>query len=189
MDSSSQKSWSDNPNAPQIPYSLYFAEKANFAGFLIGAIFYGTKIHMSAPPYSPGPFDCNLGVVIVLFFQCMSALFNPVNRAKGIKWGLVIHSAAMFTFVTVYTATGLDLQSISYIDNREFPGIDGVLSPGPLGYQFLIYSNVINVVPTLMFQFNNWLADGLLVSPVSNPISQVSNVVSSSSTVAVLSTP
>lgn len=72
----------------------------------------------------------------------------------------------MFSFVTIYTATGLDLQSISYIDNRDFPGIDGVLSPGPLGYQFLIYSNAINVVPTLMFQFNNWLADGLLVRPV-----------------------
>lgn len=104
----------------------------------------------------------------------MSALFNPVNRAKGIKWALVAHTIAMFSFVTVYTATGLDLQSISYIDNREFPGIDGVLSPGPLGYQFLIYSNIINVVPTLMFQFNNWLADGLLVNPISNSIAQVS---------------
>lgn len=128
----------------------------------------------------------NLGVVIVLFFQCMGALFSPVNRAKGIKWGLVVHSAAMFLFVTVYTATGLDLQSISYINNREFPGIDGVLSPGPLGYQFLIYSNVINVIPTLMFQFNNWLADGLLVSHVSNSIAHVSNVCSPSSTVAML---
>jgi len=77
--------------------------------------------------------------------------------------GLVAHTVAMFSFATVYTATGLDLQSISYIDNRDFPGIEGVLSPGPLGYEFLIYSNAINVVPTLMFQFNNWLADGLLL--------------------------
>ena len=36
--------WSTNPYAPQIPYWLYFAEKANFAGFLIGAIFYGTTV-------------------------------------------------------------------------------------------------------------------------------------------------
>ena len=34
--------WSGNPYAPQIPYWLYLAEKTNFAGFLIGAIFYGT---------------------------------------------------------------------------------------------------------------------------------------------------
>ena len=169
MESSSQKPWSDNPNAPQISYSLYFAEKVNFAGFLIGAIFYGMQTHTSTSPRSPGLPIVNVGVIIVLFFRCMGALFSPVNRRKGIKWVLVVHTVAMFSFVTVYTATGLDLQSISYIDNREFPGIDGVLSPGPLGYQFLIYSNVINIVPTLMFQFNNWLADGLLVSPVPTP--------------------
>lgn len=116
----------------------------------------------------------------------MAALFSPVNRKRGIKWGLVAHTVAMFSFATVYTGTGLDLQSISYIDNRDFPGIDGVLSPGPLGYEFLIYSNAINVVPTLMFQFNNWLADGLLVSPFSNSIGQVTDLGSSSST-AVLS--
>ena len=34
--------WSDNPNAPKIPYVLYYVEKVYFAGFVIGAIFYGT---------------------------------------------------------------------------------------------------------------------------------------------------
>ena len=40
--------YSSNPYAPQIPYWLYFAEKANFAGFLIGAIFYGTPTHLAS---------------------------------------------------------------------------------------------------------------------------------------------
>ena len=44
---SSQKPWSDNPNAPQIPYGLYFWEKATVAGNIIGAIFYGLQTHMS----------------------------------------------------------------------------------------------------------------------------------------------
>ena len=46
MSDSSEKPWSNNPFAPQIPYSLYFSEKANFAGILIGAIFYGTSVHV-----------------------------------------------------------------------------------------------------------------------------------------------
>jgi len=70
---------------------------------------------------------------------------------------------AMFSFVTVYVATSLDLQSISYIDNREFPGIDGIVPPGPLGYQLSIYFKAINLVANLMVLLNNWLADGLLL--------------------------
>ena len=27
--------WSNNPNAPQIPYGVYFGEKTNFAGTVI----------------------------------------------------------------------------------------------------------------------------------------------------------
>jgi len=65
--------------------------------------------------------------------------------------------------VTVFTAMNLNIQSISYIDNREFPGVEGVLPPGPIGYQWSIYSNVLTVVPNLMFLLNNWLADGLLL--------------------------
>ena len=106
-----------------------------------------------------------LGIVTVLFFQCMGALFDPVNRTRGrgIQWGLVIHTTIMFAFVTISTGMGLNLQSISHVDNREFPG-DGPLPPGPLGYKQLIYSNAVSVVPNLAFTLNQWLADGLLVS-------------------------
>ena len=34
--------WSNDPNAPQIPYGLYLSEKENFAGVLLGAVSYGT---------------------------------------------------------------------------------------------------------------------------------------------------
>ena len=100
----------------------------------------------------------------------MGTLLNPTRFARGdIKWGLVAHTVAMFSFVTVFTAANLDLLSVSYIDNREFPGTD-VLPPGPFGYQFFIFSKPINIAPYVMFYLNSCLADGLLVSPTSNPI-------------------
>ena len=100
----------------------------------------------------------------MLFFHCMAALLDPVNRRReGIKWGLVTYTVVMFSFVTVFTAMNLNVQSISFIDNREFPGVEGVLPPGPLGYQFFIYSRALSVIPNVMFLLNNWLADGLLV--------------------------
>lgn len=178
--------WSDNPNAPAITYFDYASEKSNFAGFLIGAMLYGMssrtrpfiRVHLF-------PFIFVLGIVVVLFFRCMSALLNTASGPRGkIRWGLVAHTTAMFSFVTVYTATTLDTQSISYIDNRQFPGADG-WSPGPLGYQFFIYSKPITVVPSTMSVFNQWLADGLLASPVPYPIVQAADIGRSSSSIAV----
>ena len=120
----------------------------------------------------------------------MSALLSPVNSpGEKIRWGLVAHTAAMFSFVTVYTAVLLDTQSIAYIDNREYPGADG-WPPGPLGYQFSIYYKPITVIPSVLFSLNQWLADGLLVSSVLDLIVQVANTGrSSSSTVVTLSIP
>ena len=106
-----------------------------------------------------------LGIVTVLFFRCMSALLNGSN--KRIQWPLVAHTVAMFSFVTVYTAMYLNIQSICFIDNREYPGTDGGLPPGPVGYQHLIYNKAISFVPHIMFMLNTWLADGLLVSSFS----------------------
>jgi hypothetical protein len=50
MSNASVTPWSSNPNAPQIPYSLYFAEKSSFAGAIIGGIFYGKSICLSVNP-------------------------------------------------------------------------------------------------------------------------------------------
>ena len=122
----------------------------------------------------------------------MGALINPANRRRhGIKWGLVSYTAIMFSFVTIFTAMNLNIQSISYIDNREFPGVDTTLPPGPLGYQWFLYSDVLTIVPNLMFLLNNWMADGLLVgsSLMQPPLAQVSNAAPSSFIVAMLSTP
>ena len=114
-----------------------------------------------------------LGTAIVMFFRCMNALLNPVNRT--IKWPLAVHTVAMFLFVTVDTALNLGILSICYIDNRGFLGNDR-LPPGPAAYQFFIYSDAISVVPNFMFVLNTWLADGLLVSSVSTSTAQVSYV-------------
>ena len=67
-------------------------------------------------------------------------------------------------FVTVYTAVNLHNLSMSFIDNRELT--DGG-SSGPLDYQ----SGTIPYTPlgrlaNVMFDLNNWLADGLLVRPL-----------------------
>ena len=48
MPDSQEQRWSDNPNAPKIPYPLYAEEKADFAGMLIASILYGT-------PKTPSP--------------------------------------------------------------------------------------------------------------------------------------
>ena len=111
-----------------------------------------------------------LGILIVLFFQCMDTLFNPVNpRREGIRWGLVSYTVAMFTFVTVLAGMALHIESISYIDNREFPGLEGVLPPGPLGYVNSIRQTALSIIPNLMFFLNNWLADSLLVGSLPDP--------------------
>lgn len=94
----------------------------------------------------------------------MNALLSPTNRRLGVKWGPVVYTTLMFSFVTIFTAMNLYIQSISYIDNREYPGQGDSIPPGPLGYQYYIYSKAISVVPNLMFLLNNWMADGLLVS-------------------------
>ena len=70
----------------------------------------------------------------------------------------------MFLLATVGTVTQLDVQSLSYIDTRQFPGAGGVFVPGPLGYQELIATNAIVVIENLVFVLSDWLADGFLVS-------------------------
>jgi len=113
-----------------------------------------------------------LGILVVVFFQCVVSLVNPINpRRDGIKWGLVTYTVATFLFVTVLTGMGLHIGSISMIDNREFPGVEGVLPPGPLGYQDFIRSTAFTIIPNFMFFLNNWLADGFLVSFIPDPVS------------------
>ena len=137
-----EQPWSDNPNAPKISYHLYVAEKGYFAGFLISSVLYDTRKdpHLHAYLSVPTSFVRFVpGMLIVLFFKCMSALLKPLNcRGERVKWGLVSYTIAMFSFVTVYTAMNLHILSTSFIDNREFPGADGV-HPGPYGYFMSIY--------------------------------------------------
>ena len=106
-----------------------------------------------------------LGVVVVVFFKCMAALFHPAyRRGEGIKWGLVCYTTAIFSLVTVHNGINFNIRSICYIDNRDFPGADGTIYPGPFGYQWSIAPSALNITPNVMFALCNWLADGLLVS-------------------------
>ena len=106
-----------------------------------------------------------LGVLVMLFFQCMASLLDPANRKReGIKWGLVSYTVVMFLCATVVIGTANNIASISFIDNHDFPGVKGVLYPGLVGYQEVVYFKAINVIPNATFPLNNWLANGLLVS-------------------------
>ena len=173
MYDSQQKPWSDNPNAPKIPYHLYVQEKASFAGNTIGSILYGTPhlhVHLSVLTLSV---RLVLGIIIVLSFKCMAALFNPDNRrGMSMKWGLVSYTTITFSVSTAVTAIQLSLLSLRQIDNREFPGVRDALPPGPLGYQSSIFSGALPVAGNLLFFVNGWLADGLLVSSVRCPLRQ-----------------
>jgi len=95
----------------------------------------------------------------------MTALLNPVHRrGEGIKWGLVSYTVVMFSLATVDTAMNLNTESISHIDNRNFPGAAGVAPPGPIGYFESISLKAVNIVPNVAYVVSNWLADGFLVS-------------------------
>ena len=168
MSSTQEKPWSDNPNAPKISLSVYHFEKASFAGAFICSILYGMH-KKSLPTYQSVHVHsiCSaiLGIVIALFFKCIAALSNPSYRkGERIKWGLVFYTVAIFSVVTVQTAMNLDITSIAYIDNRNFPGIEGELPPGPYGYEMFMAAEALNVIPNVMFLLNDWLADGIMVS-------------------------
>lgn len=107
----------------------------------------------------------------------MSALLHPAHpTAKGIRWGLVAHTVAMFSFLTIGAAINREIFSISYIDNRKFPGADGSL-PGPIGFQSSDFSSqeFIRYIAIGTFPLNQWLADGLLVSSASDSVARVSD--------------
>ena len=104
------------------------------------------------------------GICTGLFLQCMGALLNPANRMKkGIRWGLAVHTIAIFSLATMSFAVEFDLGSIIFVSNREFPGNDEFPS-GPFGYLYTFRGNGILIPIALVFPLNQWLADGLLVS-------------------------
>ena len=172
---SREQPWSENPNTPKIPYSAYLEEKATFAGTLISAILYGTNKSslLACPSISmlilfAAPV---LGMLVVLFFQCIATLLDPVHRkSEGIKWGLVSYTMAMFSLATRYTGINLHGQSICSIDNHEFFDPSGMLPPGPTGYLLSVWSDPLAITPTVVFLLNNWLADGLLVSYLADAV-------------------
>ena len=171
-----QKPWSDNPNAPKISPREYSNEKANFIGIVASSILYGGSIyHVSVDSSSPLVSSIILGILVILFFRCMSALLDPVNRARGgIRWLLVTHTVVMFSIATIFIAMHFNLQSFAYVDNREFHGTEEI-PPGPLEYQLFTASKGIGPARTVMVFLNNWLADGLLVSSVFGSAGRISN--------------
>ena len=93
----------------------------------------------------------------MVFFRCMAAFFRSAyRREEGIKWGLVSYTVAMFSFVTVYTAINLRIQSNSFTNGGDF-------CDEAIVYQYMSRPTAFGLIPNVMFSLNNWLADGLLV--------------------------
>ena len=110
------------------------------------------------------------GIVIILFFQCMGTLLDHVIRTRGgIKWGLLAYTVAVFSFVTIFTVTALNVQLVSYVEFREVPD-------GPLFYHPTATEEWLAVMPEVVFSLNQWLADGLLVSSALNSAVRMSEV-------------
>ena len=106
----------------------------------------------------------------MVFLQCMAGLFDPVHRrGEPVKWGLVSYTVVMFSIITVITVMNFVIQSISYVDNRKFPGVEDLVPAGPYGYLCSVLPFTLNPVPDSMSVVNGWLADGLLVSSLFDP--------------------
>lgn len=128
------------------------------------------------------------GILAVLSFQCVAALFKTANRRReGIRWWPVVYTVLMFSFATILIGTGQAVQFDCYIDDREYPGAEGGIIPGPLGYRFVLGPGTLLMIDTLMFQLSYWLADGFLVRCylIPSPLAQVSNSNSPSSSIVV----
>ena len=90
----------------------------------------------------------------------MAALFNPINhKREDIKWGLVSYTVTIFSFATILTGMALHVESLSYVDNCEMPGVEGAYPPGPTGYPSSIWLRSLSITPRLMFLFSTtgWL--------------------------------
>ena len=104
-----------------------------------------------------------LGMIIVVLFRSTTALFNPVYRKEQpVKpWWLVCYTVVMFSLASVLMGVNIDLLSIAYIDNREFPGFDGNLPSGPYGYQLFTTLGVLGVATNVMFVLSQLLRSSL----------------------------
>jgi hypothetical protein len=117
----------------------------------------------------------------------MGVLLNPVKPIeRGIKWSLIIHTVAIFSFLTTIFAICIIYLPTEYIDNREYPAVGGN-PPGPLGYQATLSNDAAATVYDVMFPLNQWLADGLLVGPIWNQVASVFNVGCSFSCIVAMS--
>ena len=132
---------------------------------------YAQRTLRRSPAQSLIPADLG-GVVTMSFFQCMAAFFNPVHRRKeGVLWGAASYTVVIFSLVTALAAITLDILSISYIDNREFPGEGTSVPLGPFGHKLVMDPKALTVTPGVIFFWNNLLADSFLVRRLFDPTS------------------
>lgn len=142
MPNYSGEPWSDDPNAPKVSKRLHLSEQGDMVGVFTYALLYG--------------------IIVVVFFRCMSALLDPAGRKqRGIRWPLVIHTVAMFSFATFSIVTDFHIRIGDWIDNRDFPGND-VSPPGPFGY-FLDNSDPVYLLPLVPLVLNGLFGDALLL--------------------------
>lgn len=143
-------SWAPNETA-----SLLWAERANLDGIQLGDVTYGTRSPQpSGTLLSP---RIVLGVYVVLFFMCFSALWDGRTASPRHSYIMMAYTAVVFALTTVGNAMQMRDLELVLVDNRNYPG-------GPMAYAQEQGSRR-TLVPacTAVFTVSAWLADGLLV--------------------------
>ena len=84
-------------------------------------------------------------------------------------------TVALMSVATMSFVMGLWIFPVAFINNREFPG-GGLLSPGPVEYMWLLKWTTMATISDAGYQVNQWLVDGLLVSPMLDSATQVLNL-------------
>ena len=98
----------------------------------------------------------------------MIVLLGPANRTrKGSTWWLAAHTVALFSVATTALAMNFFLLLVAYINGREFRGPSNVY-PGPFIYLLRPKFYTVESIAGSANQVNQWLVDGLLVSPMLN---------------------
>ena len=98
----------------------------------------------------------------------MTALLGPTNRMReGNRWGLVAHTVALFSVATISFSINLSSFLVVYMDSRKLPRTDDWPLKPP-GYLMIPNFIVVATISHSVIQMNQWLIDGLMVSPMLN---------------------
>ncbi|KAJ6464366.1 hypothetical protein C8R45DRAFT_1023829 [Mycena sanguinolenta] len=126
-----------NPNRPNLPDAVLSLEGATIVGDSLAQMVFG--------------------IVACVFLQTMYHLIHgPRRRHENRNIPLIVFTAVLFAFGTVFVSMDLTSLKLGFVDNRNYPG-------GPMAYAFAQYAKPITVIPNSCSVIGDWLAAGFLL--------------------------